>query len=442
MADASSQVLIVGAGFSGTMVAANLARLNVTSRLVEAAPVAGPGRAYGTADPDHLLNVPAAGMSAWPGDPDAFQRYWHEHGDGSAPFAPRRLYGEYLRGILAEACASGRVRVAGGQAVSAAKAAGEWQVQVDGGHVLSARHLVLATGNEPSAAPGWAAELGDRFVADPWSRQAGAALAQLAGRRDDVLIIGTGLTMIDLALSLQAAGFAGRTIAVSRRGLLPRPHDAFAPAPVALADLPAGDLMALWRWIRHRSGTTGWRAAVDCLRPHTQTLWQALDDTAKRRFLRHARPHWDVRRHRIAPAVAGRLAEAIRAGRLEVQAGRIVDARREDRMVAVRIHRRGEAAAVEWRRYSRIFNCTGPLGSIRDTRDPLLSDLLGSGTIAADNLGIAISVDACARVRGHDDLWAVGPLSRGEFWEMTAVPDIRVQAAAVAERIASQLALG
>jgi uncharacterized NAD(P)/FAD-binding protein YdhS len=254
-----------------------------------------------------------------------------------------------------------------------------------------------------------------------------------------VLSIGTGLTMVDLALLLDAGGHRGRLLALSRRGLIPRAHADFQAAPVELADIPHGSLRAIAAWLRQRSADVGFRAAVDSLRPHTHPLWQSLPPDQQRRFIRHARPWWDVHRHRIAPQVAQTVHAMVADGRLQVIAAKIVGARDTGAAVEVSMRRRGapetQACSVAY-----VFNCTGPLHAIERTRDPLLRSLLDAGSIRPDHLGIGIDVDQRSRAAGAPRLWALGGLTKGRYWEIIAVPDIREQAAAVAEDIATELA--
>jgi uncharacterized NAD(P)/FAD-binding protein YdhS len=220
---------------------------------------------------------------------------------------------------------------------------------------------------------------------------------------------------------------------------MPRSHADFDPAPVEREELPTGDLRVMWRWLRRRSAAVGWRAAVDSLRPHSHALWQSLDLVQQRRFLRHARPWWDVHRHRIAPQVAQTLVGMIADGRLEVIAGRIAEARDGPSGMQVDIRRRG-ASAVETFICAYAINCTGPLHAIGRTRDPLLRSLLDAKAIRPDRLGIGIEVGQRSRAAGADRLWALGGLTKGRYWEIIAVPDIREQAAAIAEDIATELA--
>lgn len=426
-------VAIVGAGFSGTMAAAQLARRGIGSMLIEGGGRAGQGAAYSTEDPAHLLNVPAGNMSAWPDSPDDFASKAKE----GATFTQRRHFGAYLASILDEAVASGHVALVEKRVVGARIADGDWRVELDDGTNIAADALVLATGNQPPGRLRALDAAGDRLVSNPWGPEARAAIADAAEKDAPVLIVGTGLTMVDVILSLDAAGHRGQILAVSRRGQLPRGHADSDPAPVRLEDVPHGHAGTLLSWLRRRSSRTGWRAAIDSLRPHSHALWQSLDLDQQRRFLRHARPWWDAHRHRIAPQVADRIVQLIAAGRLQVVAGRVADCRRKGDEIDVAIARRGGGTTEG--SYAYVFNCTGPLHDMASTADPLLGSLLCAGHARADPLGIGIAVDERSRVEGAERLWALGPLTKGRFWEIIAVPDIREQAAAVAQDIAREV---
>jgi uncharacterized NAD(P)/FAD-binding protein YdhS len=195
------------------------------------------------------------------------------------------------------------------------------------------------------------------------------------------------------------------------------------------------------------------------LRPYSHALWQALDSREQGRFLRHARPWWDVHRHRIAPEVAGRIARLVGEGRLEIVAGRISAMREEDGGLQVEIARRGQALPMSQsarspielglrhpsrvregeQSFSLAVNCTGPLGSIAHSEDGVLRSLFGAGLARADRLGMGLEVDVASRVADATRAWALGPLTKGRFWEIVAVPDIRGQVAAVADDIVMEL---
>jgi uncharacterized NAD(P)/FAD-binding protein YdhS len=430
-------VCIVGGGFAGTMVAANLARHGVDSVLVECNGRTGQGAAYSTTDPAHLLNIPAETMGAWADEPEDFLK---REGVERGSYAERRQFGRYLRWILDEAVGSGHTEIVDDRAVGAERESRRWTVRLGNGDVITADALVLATGNQPPARLLIAASAGDRLINDPWGTRAREAIEDSVARQLDVLILGTSLTMIDVALSLDSAGHRGRTVALSRRGKIPLANGVDTPSPIEADELPPPRIRDIAKWLRKRSADIGWRAAVDSLRPHSHRLWQSLSTEQKRLFLRYGRPWWDIHRHRIAPEVARSVGRMIANGRLEIVAGRLVKLRRDGEAVEVVIRRRGQEDPDPPQRFGYVFNCTGPLGDITGTEDTLLRQLLDQGLAVPDDVAIGLAVDERSRAGPAERLWALGTLAKGRYWEIIAVPDIRDQAAAVAEDIATELA--
>ena len=440
-------VVIVGGGFTGALQAVNLLRHgDARATIVERRPLPGRGLAYSAAHPDHLLNVRAGNMSAFPDDAQHFVRWLaRHHPEHSSGFAPRLVYGDYLAELLGEAAASsnGRLAIVAGDVSDVTREDGAARVILADGRVLAADAVVLAPGNLVPYSPAGLDEAAlpvDLYARDPWTSPITAGL----GASDIVLTMGTGLTMIDVALLLDAHGFAGRIVALSRRGLAPRPHAGPGMAPSSRDAAPASTCAALVRTVRSRAEEVGWHAAVDELRPFTQAVWRDADLVQRRRFLRHLRPWWDVHRHRIAPQVAATIAAMRASGRLEVLAGKLVEVAAERAGTRVTWRPRGEQA-VRKLAVRRIVNCTGPQGDLLATGEPLLRHLLARGLIRPDPLRIGIDVDELSRTIGRDGsaqpwLLALGPITRGAFWEIVAVPDIRQQTWAVARRLSDQLA--
>jgi len=426
---ASLPVVIVGGGFSGAMLAARLAERGQASVLIERGERIGPGVAYAADLDDHRLNVRAERMSARPDRPADFTDWLAVHAPDFADpngFAPRRLYGLYVQGRLmeAEAAHPGLIRRVRGEAV---RLDGESVVLADGARIRG-RAVVLATGNPAPrpVAPG----AGPRRLADPWAPGALAAV----GAEDSVLILGSGLTMVDVALALQAQGWRGRATVVSRRGLLPRAHGPHHDAPLALPpDALEGALSLRLASARRLARAHGWRRVMEGYRPVTAELWRTATTAERARFLRHLRPWWDVHRHRIAPEIAAALDALIAAGRLAVVAGRVQEVAAGDHGAALTVRtRKGEEQRLtaDW-----LIDCTGPGHDA--ARAPLTAALIAEGRARLDPVGLGLDLDAEGRVIHADGaadpgLFMLGPPARAAFWETVAVPDIRQRIEALA----------
>ncbi|MGW1009352.1 FAD/NAD(P)-binding protein [Streptomyces termitum] len=450
-------VVVVGVGAAGAMVAVRICEGAVRRGraldlvLVEPAAVAGRGVAYGTDDPRHRLNVPAGNMSCRAEEPGDFVRWLCRHGvpeAAAADFVERRRYGAYLADTLGRAIIDARgtvrvrrlrTRVAGCRWRDAGAGA---RVELADGGTLDADCVVLATGAGPVAVPGWAPEelrASGRFVVDPWAPGA------LDAVRGDVLLVGTGLTAVDVALRLDRVG---RTVhAVSRGGRLPRAH-AEHPRPAAVCEDPldglplAGLRAAVRRHVGRVLRAQGdWRPAVDGLRPLTARLWAALSEEDRAAFVERDSALWNVHRHRMPPVTARAVSRMRRTRRLRLRAGRVEGFRpgADGGVVATLATAGGaEELAVGW-----VVNCTGVHPPVAESGDPLWRGLLADGEAVPGPLGMGVATDG-GRLRGADGraaraLWTLGAPRRGELWETTAVPEIRVQAAAVAEAVLDHL---
>ncbi len=438
-------VAVIGGGFSGLLTAVHLLAQpdGPRVRLIERRPFFARGAAYSTTNPDHLLNVRASNMSAFPDQPAHFMEWLTAQGNEDArhAFVTRDQYGAYLQAILRQAAgdaAAGRLLLDADAAVAVRREGAGWSVTLAMGHKIAADAVVLAIGNLPPHTPtpiSPEAAASPHYLADPWGIDT-AALPQ----EGLAVILGAGLTMIDVALHLAQVRPRLKVLALSRRGLLPRRHLLAGPAPHS-QDMPVdGSVRGLLKTLRAASRIHDWRAVVDGIRPHVQTIWARWSIEERRRFLRHARPWWDVHRHRLAPPVAAKLDRLIGSGALTVAAG------------AVRaVHPGQEGLKIDWSPRGRrtvqqltaevVINCTGPNGDLMNARDPLLSALAKDRLIRADQGRLGLDVDPTCRLIagngiGHETLFGVGPITRGVFWEITSVPDIRVQAAACAKRVA------
>lgn len=437
-------IAIVGGGASGALLTLNILREGngrTPVLLVERRGKPGYGFAYSTRDPAHLLNVRAANMSAFPSEPDHF-RAWLSQRLGAevdgGHFAPRADYGAYLAALLQPHVERGRLdgslRIVEAECIRLEPVKGGMRLVFADGRMEEAGRVVLATGHDEAGAD-------VQHLASPWS----APLAADAKTARNIVVLGAGLSMVDTVVSLLNAGFAGQVTAISRHGFTPNLH---APAPawsIAREDIPiTGGPLACLLFLRAeiaRATASGaqWRSVVDALRPHTQAIWKGFDIAEKARFVRHLRAHWDVVRHRMAPAIGRQIEEAKAQGVLTVKAGAFVGAEAQEGRVAVTFRPRG-GARLAILQADRVYDCRGVTQDPLAARLPLMRQLVEAGLVRPDPLGLSLDVDETGAALGRDGapdprLTAIGPLTRSRFWEVTAVPDIRVQAVELARRL-------
>ncbi|MBO0846192.1 MAG: FAD/NAD(P)-binding protein [Nocardioides sp.] len=459
-------VVVIGAGASGSLTALHLARtarrrgtaLDVV--LVDPAPHRARGTAFGTTDPRHLLNVPAGGMSALPDEPGHFVAWrarqipelMPEPGD----FAPREEFGTYLDATVADAYAAEgapALRHVRARATGIRRKADGMLVSTDDGRTLEAGAVVLATG-ELSPRARWAPQdLRDSpfFVADPWAPGAIDVVRRDFAGPADALLVGTGLTMVDVVVSLTGVDTRPdrRIHAVSRNGELPREHLA-EPQLAAIPEVGDwGTSLAEYReratahLVRVRAATGDWRPAVDGLRTVVQTLWGRLNDADRLEFVQEYAGSWGRVRHRMSPVSAATLAALRDVARLTVSAAEVL-AVEPLALGGLRVTLSdGTTREVGW-----VVNCTGPAITLEAGTDPLYDELL------APRAGVALAQPATfgMGVRTRDGrlvdssgsseapVWTLGAVRRGELWESTAIPEIRAQAAQVAIAVLDELA--
>lgn len=432
MAGRIDRVAVVGGGFSGAMLAARLAEAGIASTLINRTPDFGLGVAYSTPFEGHLLNVRASRMSALADQPDHFVRWLEANAPEFADpdgFAPRLTFGRYVQTRLTgiEASRPGLIERVVGE-VAGIEADG---VVLSEGNRLKADAIVLTTGNPvPRTASGGS----DRILPDPWAKGA----LEVIGPEDEVLIVGTGLTMVDMLLSLEGGGWRGRATALSRRGLLPRSHgERPDPAVTPTPELLNGTLSARMRAARRIAEQAGWREMMEGLRPITADLWTGADIATRSRVVRHLRPWWDVHRHRLAPQVGARLDRLLADGRLAVVSGTVKSITADTQSVRLDWRpRQGPARPPLTARW--LIDCTGP-GHAPEA-DPVTAPLLTSGRARLDPLRLGLELDASGRVLAADGspdprLFVLGPPARAAFWETIAVPDIRKRIENVVTRI-------
>ena len=459
----SADILIIGGGLSGTMLAVQLLRLPGQRRILIIEPRAelGRGEAYSAVELGHTLNGNAARMSVDPDNPDDLTQWlaahiaaggWPESAEQNVPiselFPPRGLFGVYVQQRLAEARFVGAqhgstVEHICAEAVDLQTDTDSVQVSLSDGRRLCGTYAVLATGMFPAARTPQKESSGLNAAAlDPWD----VAAMRLLDPQSTVLIIGSGLTMVDAVVSLEQAGHRGPIEVFSRHGLLPHVRR----QPPAWVDFLAEDpsirtprqlLRELRRHCREAIAQgIDWQAPLDTVRAHIGRLWSQATDLQRRQFVRHVRPWWESHHHRSPPLSAALVERLHHEGRLRIQAASFKGLEpMAGEGVSIRIRRRGEAESCVVQG-AALINSSGIEYDWRRVARPLPQQLLARGLVRPGPLalGIAAAVDGAvldAEGQAGSRLFAMGPPLRGMWWESTAVTDVALQAKLLAARL-------
>jgi uncharacterized NAD(P)/FAD-binding protein YdhS len=390
-------------------------------------------------------------MSAFPDDMKHFVNWLKAHmpDSNAGTFAPRKIYGEYLTDIFDDTINNSdriayRIAYFNDTATGLTRKDDKWIVHFDNDTFIETNSIVLALGNLllPSN-PIDFSDTRSAYHLNPWSAEISKDLKADA----PVLLIGTGLTMVDVALSLREDGHRGPIHAISRHGRLYQTHKPYQARP--LLSLPE-DFMSpvgALRWIRcevkaAEESSSDWRAVIDSLRPHTSAIWSLWNLAQRASFLRHARNFWDIHRHRMAPEISDQLSTLIKDGTLFIHTGKLIST-----------NSNGDDVTIEWQdtgtgkrqklNVARIINCTGPSRDITRVKSPLVVGLLADGWITPGPLQLGPQTDLQGRLLGANgqaspNLYTIGPLRIASLWESIAIPEIRNQAVELAELLISE----
>ncbi len=451
----SSTVIIIGGGLSGALAAMQLAQFPNGPQvvLIEKNPeLLGRGVAYHYDFTHQPLNVVAAGMSLFADRPLDFVEWLQKNHfkynhliDEVSPqaFIPRKIFGDYLLENLenVQQAAVGRLQIRIDEAISIVEFGTRKTVVLASGKAIHADHVILALGNFPPADifkrdnP-----LRDdpRYCANPWSDK---VYSQLEGG-EAILLVGSGLTAVDIVLGLLLRKFKGKVTLLSRRGCFPLPHDLSHPAFQIneLAVKPPRQLLLWLRRLIRNNPDVPWPSILDGLRPHTKKIWFNWTVEEKKYFLQKIRPYWEIARHRIPEKSSSLLHSMASAGQLELKKGYLVDAAATDSGIAI-VYRAGQQDVRQV--FDKVVNCTGPESNYRKVRFPIISELIGRGKVTTDTLGLGILCTPEGKIINAQNeieagLWCIGPMRKAVLLETTALREIREQAAELALLIGQQ----
>ena len=446
------RIAIVGGGFSGAMTAVQLIRQAGNKPLelflIEKTGTIGLGVAYSTTDPLHLLNVMAGRMSAFPDEPEHFINWIKDRSEpfGATDYVPRSLYGQYIRDVYQKAIAvlpaNIQLTVIADEAVGLRPLDKGLRLYFRDALSLTVDKALLALGNYPPAHPLRQEEgytHSPRYAQDPWT----PGLMEPLSPDDPVVLIGSGLTMVDMIMTLHRNGHRGRIYSVSTHGYLPVEHQLVTPYTGITDEVARCGSVRDWlKYIRshiRKAEAQGidWRAVIDAFRPYSQAFWLNLPLIRKKRFIQHLRHIWGVSRHRMPNKTAAIMQQLLDSGQLQVIAARVRKIEVQQDRLQLTIERRatGERETISG---SLVVNCTGPESNYYRVPSDLVAELLQEGLIQADDMAMGMAalpngtlLDAQGQASG--ELFTMGPPLKGILWESVAVPELRVQAKEMAK---------
>lgn len=407
----------------------------------------GVGDAYRTPFPFHLLNVRAHDMSAFADEATHFVDWLKARKDAlkflpqqdniEQQFVPRMLYRAYLQSLLAELTTkpSLTANFVGDEIIDVLPGEEQAMIVAKSGITHTVDQVVFAIGNNP-ASPFPFPVNQTKTILNPWDYQAPTQIAT----HENVLIIGTGLSMIDAVRTLQEQKHHGKIYALSRHGLLPLPQsEGRETVTLDIETLPKS-LRPLLMMLRECSETHvakggDWRSVINTLRPNITFLWQRLSLQDKKRFLRHALSYWNVHRHRVPKYIYDLLQSLQEQGQLQLIAGRVMRVNNREAFIVHRHETNMQTIDIDW-----VVNCMGPRMSIRNALPACGKRLYELGKISLDPLQLGFNTNEVGAIYNKESIasdiyFSLGSPTKGVNWECTAVPDIRKQSYLLAQHL-------
>ncbi|KWT69567.1 MULTISPECIES: FAD/NAD(P)-binding protein [unclassified Variovorax] len=457
------RLIVVGGGFSAASLVVQLlrcARLSVEIVIVESRANVGCGLAYSATDSDYRLNAPLDVHWIDPNRPLELRHWFEERGileadpacmtSNGLVFLRRSDLGKYLTdtidGASRAAPAGSSIRHVRDTATSVALDRGVYQVQCAKGGIIDGEMLVIATGNPVPAlrtpfSP--AHEVNPRIIGNPLEPGCLDHIPKSAR----VLVVGSGLTALDIASTFVRRQHMGGILVVSRRGYRPSSQSPeslrLPPKPVelgtAIPPFIEGEPATIAAWTRalrkqiRRDVAEGktWFAAFDSVRDVVWKLWPRLSTREKLKFLNRLRVFYDVHRFRTPPMNEELVATAERGGDVRYAAAALLGVEASPSHVNVLLSE-GSGGQSKWHQFDFVVNCTGLDAGSAWRRNALLRSLLEQGLLRLHPTGIGFDVsEQCeafdSRGVPQPTLRVIGPPTAGAFGDPVAIPFIANQ---------------
>lgn len=458
------KIAIIGGGFSALSLSHQIiskSNTPLTLYICEQSSHIGLGTAYSTPYPWHLLNVRAAQMGIDSDNPGGFYEWLQNNEDiwrsadpafqklafDKETFLPRKLYGVYLSSLLKDIKNIAKSKNIHFETINKSvtdileSSERTLDIIFSDKRDLKVDKVILATGVQSIKDLSFATS-SKRYIPNLWKLEKQDLTNQISNSTKDSVffIIGTGLTMVDMLSSLDNLNYQGKIIALSRHGYLPETHVEKHLTPLGNLDMIlapkrlSDKLKAFRNELKSIKKDGGhWVQLFETIRPVTPQLWKQLSLQDKKRFLKYCLPLWNKHRHRMPASSKGLIDDLIQKDRLKILSGKIIEIA-DKNILEVRYKHDESIQTVQT---DLIYNCTGPDYNLKQSKSPLIQNLLNQGWITPDSLGLGIKCDSNLKTESpySKKIYVMGALLFGENFETTAVPDIRIHAQKIASHI-------
>lgn len=457
------RIVIIGGGLSGALTALSLGsgrdeRLQIMIIEKNDAQLF-KGLAY-SSDLNHQpLNVPASGMSLLIDEPDHFLKWLNQntHITGLSAgeitpdtFISRKVFGAYLSETISVALKASHHEIAliQDEAVAVQKEQNNYTLKLASGKLIEANKIIIATGNQDTDFPYSVDPIlkeNGNLISNPWAKH----IIESIDAKAPILIIGAGLTMVDLLINLRQNNHTGKITIVSRRGFLPLPHKMGQHWQLKTKQPEKINLKNILQFVHHevelaKAANIGWQSVIDAIRPYLPQWWRGLTLSERTRLMRHLKPYWEIHRHRIPVDSHNFIQRELAAGTTALYGGKIIHiAAGQDNMADVSFSCRKTNEQKQFH-VKHIINCIGPLTDLKKSKLPLWQNLLQSGMVDTDYFNSGISCNAKGHIidtKGQPDsnIFVIGNLRKGAEFESVAIRELRIQAKDIADQIQNEI---
>ncbi len=435
------EAAIIGDGFAAAVLVTHLLRRGISSSAITVigSGALGKGNAYGCNNPFFRLNVREDLPIIFADDPLHFSRWALSHINDSEArtkagyFYRRQDFGRYVSELLACESKSGQIEQIKARVIGLSGSEGSWNLELDSHSAITAKQVIIATGNPPPVWPCAVINLNPDLsssclIENPWTGQGLDGIQT----QENIILLGGGLTALDAINALVECNHLGMIYVISPRAAFPpaQAHWERKAQPQWPQNLTPAKLIRFMRNYLPSIATTSpeWQSAWEELRPNINTIWQQFSPSQKRSLFKRLGWLWNLYRFRASPQTISAYEKLRSKNQIQFVLGRAKEIRHSESKVKALL---GDRIEIEG---DRIINCTGVAS------DPFLNKLIEDQLAIRDPLGHAIAVDENFRAlnlscKRWNSLWMIGPGTMGSLGDVIAASAIAKQAEQLAIQI-------